>query len=849
MASAYSTLEENEQKGLNRFFSKAFWRNTAYAGVGVVIISIIAAIVLILVLTYKTPVTKKSYSFDAMFDSSLTPNSFSAVWSTSPTSNQMLYWKTIQRQQSSSSDEQSSSSLTQPKSIEQMLKNNDIQAMKEQQQSNETCVIVSKDPASGKEAIIFDQSHYEETIPCGTTFTVSPDARYIAFKTEVEKVFRHSIIGKYLFFDTQSKKFSDVSPNANNKQKTLVWCPSGNTVAFVENNNIFVRKSPSAPAVQVTNDGNDELLFNGVTDWIYEEEVFGSVESFVWNQDCSKIGFLKLDESHVPVYRYEEYYADKPYPVPINIRIPNPGFPNPIPSVHVYHLDTDKVVDVNLGPVNTGDLTKDFYVYDLKFANETALAVIVVPRVQQKKQILLVNTEVTGTVAEPVVIRTETIDTWIQYAREVTFLSGHQFVDLIAFNDSYHIGLFNVGQEEPVKLLTSGPYEVTNILAFNQHTRELFYVSAEKGSTERHVYGINVDTNAKRALCNDAKEGYYSASFSSDANFYILNYQGPDLPYTLLKSIDESKNVTEKLVDNSHLKKTLNHYNIPTSQITTIKNNHGDNMNVLYVFPPEWTEGTEIQYPVLMYLYNGPGSQLVTKSYYAMHNSFSMYMASQGFIVATVDGRGTGFKGIDYMTCTYKNLGQKEVEDQIAAARVIADRADTDGARMSIWGWSYGGYMASKVISSTLNNNLFMLGVSVAPVTDWGYYDSAYTERYMQWPAINPAGYLNSSVISQIRDEKCPLLPTEQTEKNGDVSLVQSSTRFVLVHGTGDDNVHPLNSYNLMTELQNRQIQFETMFYPNKDHSIAGGATRRHLYRFLSNKIKQYVTEDKCTTF
>jgi dipeptidyl aminopeptidase/acylaminoacyl peptidase len=824
MTSLYTNIDEE-----GKFLSKsAFWRNLAYVGVGIVIVSIIAAIVLILVLTYKNPVNKKPYSFESMFNTSLSPQSFSAVWSISPTGNsQMLYWKYIN----------SSSNLEQPRNIEQMLLNNEYIST-----NGQACEIISKNPSTGAENVIFAQANYQNTIPCGTTFAVSFDGRYISFKTEVVKVFRHSILGKYLIFDTQSKQFTNVSSNPNNKQKTLAWCPGGNSLAFVENNNIFIRSTPDTAPVQVTTDGDNELVFNGVTDWLYEEEVFGSVDAFVWNQDCSKLAFLKLNDSQVPVYRYEEYNINNPYPIPVNIRIPAPGAPNPIPTVYIYDITSNNLSNVDLGPVNTGDLTKDFYVYDLKFANNTALAIVKVPRIQQQKQILIAQADTTASVIQPQVVRVETTDTWIQYAREVRFLPGGlQFVDIVAFNDSYHIALFNAGQQEPIAYLTSGQYDVTSILGYSSTTDEVFYVSTETGSTQRQIYAVNVKSKEKRALSDDKKDGYYSATFSSDAQFFILNYGGPELPYTLLKSIDPSKNISEKLADNSNLQSLLNAYNMPQIQIGTIKNAVGDNMNTLYVFPPGWVSGTEVQYPVLMYMYNGPGSQLVSMSYSAMHNPFSMYMASQGFIVVTVDGRGTGFKGINYMTITYKNLGQKEVEDQIYAAQAIAARSDTDGTRMAIWGWSYGGYMASKTVSSILNKGIFKLGISVAPVTDWRYYDSAYTERYMLWPSMNPEGYQNSSVINQVANSSSPLLPSISTDSNGNEVYTQSSTRFVLVQGTADDNVHPLNSYNLMTELQQNQVQFEVMFYPNKDHSITGGNTRKHLYKFLYNKIVQYV--------
>lgn len=419
------------------------------------------------------------------------------------------------------------------------------------------------------------------------------------------------------------------------------------------------------------------------------------------------------------------------------------------------------------------------------------------------------------------------------------------FVDITVDSNNpkhhYHLALYDYNQGTAPTFLTSGDFDVVEIAnTFNPTTKEVFYASNQRGSTTRDILAVKYDGSKTSRYLSNSKVGYYTASFSPSGQYYQLSFLGPDMPVYSLQEVTPVSGVNGTvLLDNSPLQVYIdNIINMPNSVIKTIQNRDGVEMNALFVYPPTFNENSDIQYPTIMRVYGGPGNQLVLQSYAAMHDPLSLYWASLGFIVVTVDGRGTGGRGEDYMTCTYLQLGVLEAQDQIAAAKSLKGMYFVDGKRLGIWGWSYGGYMTLMSLASAENQQIFKLGMAVAPVTDWRYYDSAYTERYMQWPSANPIGYYNSSVITRVtrQDVKCPLLPNK-INPNGDVE--QSYSHLLLVHGTSDDNVHPLNSFNLMTVLQDRQVQFSIMFYPNKDHSITGGNTRRHLYRLLTSKMQE----------
>jgi len=799
-----------------------------YAVVALCVFGVVAAIVTVLILTYTNPVSKKVFQFDDVFNGKYTPNRYSADWA--PNMNSFSRWNMVTSYNESS-----------PKN-----------------ESYTKCDINTYNVDTKQESVLvsFDDLQ-RNNIPCGSSFTTSPNNRYLSFMLDTVKVFRHSILGRIVVYDTVSKTSQSVNADPSKKQKVLQWCvpttkdvPTTYPFAYVQDNNIYVSalsNSVSAinNATQVTFDGDNELVFNGVTDWIYEEEVYLGVSTMKWSADCSRLAFLTLNDTNVLPYKYEEYSPTDPYPRPQQIRIPTPGTPNPTVTVNIYNTASNLVAAVDirteLTPSTTDPLLNDLYVYDLVWADASRLATVRVPRLQNRKDVLLTDaTDSSITTYSSSVIKTDNVDTWIQYNSNVLrFVSNHEFVDILIHPDSpnkhYHVALYDINVSKSPKFLTKGEWDVTSILGSNG--KEIYFEAAMSSSVNREILAVTFD-GAQRELSDSTKRGVYSASFSNSATHFILNYNGPDLPHSRLYTMSDMSHVA--LLDNEPLAQIIRDgLQMPHATIKTINKKDGSTLNALFIYPPHFSESADVQYPVMMRVYGGPGNQLVMNSWGYMHDSLSLYWASLGYIVVTVDGPGTGARGHAFLTCTYKQLGLLEAEDQIAAAEQLKLMHFVDGNRVGIWGWSYGGYMTLMSLTSKQNDKVFKLGMAVAPVTDWRYYDSAYTERYMQWPSANVNGYTNSSVVQRVMDKEfaSPLLPSKIDKTTGVVT--QSYSHLLLVHGTGDDNVHPLNSYNLMTALQDAQVQFSTMFYPNKDHSIAGSETRRQLYRLLTSKVQE----------
>jgi dipeptidyl-peptidase-4 len=340
----------------------------------------------------------------------------------------------------------------------------------------------------------------------------------------------------------------------------------------------------------------------------------------------------------------------------------------------------------------------------------------------------------------------------------------------------------------------------------NNHT--IFFLSAEVSPLERQLYSVSIDGTAKARITTE--DGWFSASFDPWTEYYILTSAGPQIPTQHIRSsLDPALSIV--LEDNKELRDNLAQYELPQKKFITVPLHDGEKMNAYLLFPPDFDETSK--YPVLVNVYGGPGSQTVTKMY---ELGFHAYVASQlGYIVASVDGRGTGARGNHWQKQTYLNLGVLEVQDQITAAKYLQTLEYVDGNHIGIWGWSYGGFMTSSIMSTI--DTPFKFGMCVAPVTDWRFYDTVYTERYMRTPQENPNGYNITSVLNHAANMK--------------------DNTFLLAHGSGDDNVHFLNSAELMKILVNKDIQFEFMMYPNRDHSISAGA-RPHLYHFLANYLE-----------
>jgi dipeptidyl-peptidase-4 len=448
----------------------------------------------------------------------------------------------------------------------------------------------------------------------------------------------------------------------------------------------------------------------------------------------------------------------------------------------------------------------DQYIPRINWTNDNdLLAIRRMNRLQNKQDLLFADAE-TGSSS---VILSEESETWIDVHDDLYFLeNGEQFITTSDKDGYNHIYLYDM-QGQELQQVTEGEWDVTNFIGHNERNYLLFYVSAEESPLERHLYSVRVDGKRKQKLTEG--EGWHTINMSRDFKYYIDSWSDYNKPAEV--SLHRQKgNEVRTLEANAELAQKLNEYEFVQKEFMTL-NVNGAELNA-YMMKPVDFDSTQ-KYPMLMYVYGGPGSQTVTRNFESgQRPMWHQYLVSEGYIVVSVDNRGTGARGRDFKKQTYKKLGQLETTDQVEAAKTLAQLPYIDEGRIGIWGWSYGGYMSSLVLAE--GSDVFSAAIAVAPVTDWKYYDTIYTERFMQTPQLNPEGY----------NEGAPITKAGQIEGS-----------YLLVHGTGDDNVHYQNAIEMIDALVAADVQFETMIYPNKAHSIYGGNARRHLYRLMTEFI------------
>ena len=638
-------------------------------------------------------------------------------------------------------------------------------------------------------------------------YTFSKDETKIIIGVDSEKIYRHSKKGKYYIYDLNTKSLTLISENLIQEP---TFSPNGNKVAFVYQNNIYVKDLEAAKTDQITTDGENNKIINGITDWVYEEE-FAFVRAFEWNGDSNKIAYIKFDESKVPEFSMDIYGEDL-YPTKQTFKYPKAGENNSEISLHIYDLSTKKISEINLGS------KKQYYIPRIQWTKEkNTLSVITLNRHQNNLNLLFVN----GKTLQSTLVLNEKDKAYvdIEMKDEITFLKDNSFLwssEKDGFNHLYYYD--NNGKLK--NQITKGNWEVTSYYGFDDKSNKIFYQSTEEGSINRSVYSIEISGNKKKKLSKSI--GNNSAAFSNSFNYFINTFSSVNTPpaYTLIEA--KTGNEIKEIKNNLNLSEKLTNYNLSPKEFSTIKTKDGE-FNMWMIKPTHFDPNKE--YPLLMFQYSGPGSQQVNNRWNNVwrHDYWHQMMAEKGYIIVCVDGRGTGFKGRDFKKVTYKELGKYEIEDQIEAAKELGKRNYIDANRIGIWGWSYGGYMSSLAI--TKGADVFKMAIAVAPVTSWRFYDTVYTERYMQTPQENPSGYDDNSPINFVELLK------------GD---------YLLVHGTGDDNVHSQNSMRMINGLVEANKQFDLMVYPDRTHGIyKGNNTRLHLFKKMTNFIDNSLGESE----
>ena len=627
-------------------------------------------------------------------------------------------------------------------------------------------------------------------------YTLSADESKALLSTKMRSIYRRSSLGVYYVYDLETKELVQVAEEAIQEP---TFSPDASKVAYGLDNNIYIKDLASGTTTQVTTDGAKNKVINGITDWVYEEE-FAFVRAFDWNADGDKIAYIRFDESEVPEFSMD-VFGNELYPSKDTFKYPKAGETNATVSLHIYDVTSTETKAVDLSGF------QNYYIPRLEWTPEAnVLAVQTTNRKQNDVNLLFVD----GTSGEAKLILSDKDDAYVDITNNLTFLEDNDFIWTSEKDGWNHIYLYD--KDGKLKnQVTQGPWEVTSYYGYDPKSKRVFYQSSENGSINRGVYSVKVNGKSKKALATEA--GTNSANFSTDFTYFIKSFSDAETPYVFTLNAADDGDLVRKIKDNQALKDQFADYVISEKEFFTLPIN-GEELNAYMIKPKDFDPNKK--YPVFMTQYSGPGSQSVANSWSGGNGYWFQMLAQEGYIIVCVDPRGTGLKGRDFKKMTQKELGKYEVEDQIAAAQVLGQRDYVDADRIGIWGWSYGGFMASNCIFQGADT--FKMAIAVAPVTSWRFYDSIYTERYMTTPQENASGYDNNSPISH-------------------VDKLQG--KFLLVHGSADDNVHVQNSMRLTEALVQANKQFDWAIYPDKNHSIYGGNTRLHLYTKMTNFIKE----------
>jgi len=635
--------------------------------------------------------------------------------------------------------------------------------------------------------------HEQDSILAIGTKTEEPASRYKLESENGEKIFRRSSVADWYVYDTQRKTRKQLGEGFRlGKVRDAVMSPNGRYVAFAKDNNLYIHKLDFGTEVAVTHDENPDII-NGTADWLYEEE-FGTTALFAWSPDSKQLAFVRLDETEVPSFAWQNYLGEEPgnkypqYPSLESLRYPKAGCANAKASVCVYDVATKAI---HMMQVNTDGA--DVYFPRLRWKGEQLL-VLRLNRDQTKMEVLEVNAK--STVAHPLYqeeskryfMDYELFDQWL-------WLSDGRFI-VLSEKDGFRRAYLYNAQGVEQKALTPDGMDVTALYAVNEKAQTLFYQAAPKPS-ERQVYALNLKKNQITPMTE--AEGTNSARFSKDAGSAIICHQSFTTPHEYILF---SKNRFEPLEQNKEVQEVWAKYNLPEPQLLRIPNGNGQELEAMLMLPSQaGAQGS----PLVVMHYSGPQSQRVLNRW---RKRFEYALAEEGYAVLIVDTRGSDCRGRAWRNETYMNLGVKEAQDLIAAANYIGARPEIDASRMAVLGWSYGGYETLMTMST--KGHPFEAAVAIAPVTDWRLYDSAYTERYMRRPQVNDSGYDEASLLDRAADLTGAVL---------------------IIHGTADDNVHVQQTMQYIDALVQADKQFEMQLYPDDNHHLRKGNNAAHMHR------------------
>jgi len=663
---------------------------------------------------------------------------------------------------------------------------------------------------TGKElSVLFD---VKNTMGCKIDgfddYVLSPDGKRMLIQTKTERIYRRSFKADFYIYNIESRRLDRLSDG--DKQQIPTWSPDGQQVAFVRGGNIFLVKLLYDNAeIQVTKDGKFNEVINGLPDWVNEEE-FGFNSALTFNADGTMICWIRYDESKVKTYSLEMYKGMKPakeeydtYPGSYSYKYPKAGEDNSTVSAWSYDIKSHKINRLQV------PLDADGYMPRIKPTNDP-MRIVVYTMNRHQDDLCLYAVNPRSTVAQLII--KEHVD---KYVREEA-MEGVKFVGdkiLLPSDRSGYTKLYIYNMNGQLqRTIGDGNYDITSVYGYDPKTGDVYYQAAALGATDRQVYVTH--KNGKTVRLTD-REGWNTAFFSGDFQYFVNTWSDYNTPYVFTTRTREGK-LINTIEDNKAVKQLVSDYGFCKREPFSFTTSEGVVLNGWMVKPKDFDANKK--YPVIMHQYSGPGSQQVTNSWSAgsmgQGGAFDSYLAQEGFIVVSVDGRGTGGRGSEFEKCTYLNLGNLESKDQVETALYVGSLPYVDKDRIGIWGWSYGGF--NTLMSMSEGRGVFRAGVAIAPPTNWKYYDSVYTERYMRTPKENPDGYATNPI------ERAPKL----------------HGALLICHGTADDNVHPQNTYEYSEALVQADKDFRELFYTNRNHGIFGGNTRNHLLRQVAQFFK-----------
>jgi dipeptidyl-peptidase-4 len=631
------------------------------------------------------------------------------------------------------------------------------------------------------------------------SFVLSSDEERVLFETESEAIYRHSSRASWFVYDRITGQLKPVSNGG--KQLVPAFSPDNNKIAFVRSNNIFYRDLITGKEIQVTTDGQQNVIINGIADWVYQEE-FAFVQAYQWSPDGKYIAYYRFDESEVPEYTVQ--YFTGLYPENYTYKYPKVGEKNAVVSIHIYEVASGNLVKVDLGTETNQ------YVPRIKWTQDAAtLCVFRMNRWQNTLELLLADV----TTGKAKLMYKEVNDRYLEINDHLAFFNANKNFIWMSERDGYnHLYIGNVSDGKLTQV-TRGTWDVTDFYGMDEKNKQLFYQSAEVSPMERYVYAVSFEGKKKRLL--SPAPGWNDASFNNTFTYMMVKHSSANMPADFVL-YDKKGEVVRQLENNSKLKEKLKQYPLSSKEFFSFTTSEGVTLNGWMIKP--WNFDSTRKYPVFMTEYGGPGSQRVLDQWGGSDYLFHQYLAQEGYLVACIDNRGTGGRGEEFRKMTYLQLGKYETIDQIEGAKYFGTLPFVDAGRIGIFGWSYGGYLSA--LCMELGADIFKAGISVAPVTDWRYYDSVYTERYMRDGKENESGYVNGSPVTYAGKIK---------------------GNFLLIAGLADDNVHYQNTAVFIKKLYENNVQFDQMTFPDKNHSIRGGNTRYYLYTRMTSWIKEHL--------